>query len=264
MVDGRPSLKEFLQFLEVSSRGVYPSVLCLAAILPDGTAYSSREDSRVSELNDSMFTDMADLLADLVDEDGRPESPDVLAGILLSFINDRASEFLDVPHGGLSRVSIVERFNKAAPKVGAILAVPTGEFWCALIMVARNRFGVAFGIFGEKFSSLTSVHPRRSAAYRYPIYSDDSQVINGTWSIVGHDEDLLSIFPAEPEIYHSPALGWPDVDFGQFGAAETPAGEIRLIDRKEAEAVGIIDGSYRQVYPGRLLQQSLGELMSRR
>ncbi|MFF3379929.1 hypothetical protein ACFYXF_44120 [Streptomyces sp. NPDC002680] len=264
MVGSSPSLKEFLQLLEWSWDGVYSTPLAFKATLTDGTVYSGPEGSRVPELGDSMFTDMADILADLSDErSGRPVSPSDLVDILLPFINDEAVNLVDVSSGDVSRLSIAVTGSATEPEVGDILAIPADGIWYAVIVVARNRFGVAVGIFREEFDSLASVHPQLSVAWQFPVYSDDAQVLNGSWEVVGHDESLLAAFPVEPEIYHSPIPVWPGRDFGEFGAAETPAGDIRLIGSGEARAVGIMDGSYRQSYSSEFLQQSMGSLVSR-
>lgn len=263
MVGGNPTLKEFLQFLQWSANGIYPMPLTFEVLLADGSVYSGPEESRVPELSDSMFTGMADLLAGMSGRGGGPVAPNDLASILLDFIDSKASNLQDVSSGDISLLSISVKEGADSPSVGDIIAVPVGDFWYAVIMVARNRFGIAFGIFREKFDSLASVKPQGSAACKFPVYSDDLQVLGGSWEVVGHDETLLSAFPVEPEIYHSPVPNWPGFDFGKFGAAETPAGDIRLIDSGEAKAVGVIDGSYRQAFSSNFLQQSLEGLARR-
>ncbi|WP_143172608.1 hypothetical protein [Actinacidiphila paucisporea] len=218
----------------------------------------------MSELSDSMFTDMADILAGSSDvRNGGVMSPSDFMDVLLSFVNDEGAGLLDVSGGGVSQLSIAATESVAVPEVGDLLAIPADDGWYGVIVVARNRFGVALGIFREVFDSLTSVDPQYSTAYRFPIYSDDAQVLNGSWELVGHDENLLSAFPGEPEIYHSPIPAWPGRDCGEFGAAETPAGHMRLIDSDEARSVGITSGSYRQSYTGVFLQQSLNGLVRR-
>jgi hypothetical protein len=42
---------------------------------------------------------------------------------------------------------------------------------------------------------------------------------------------------------------------GEFGAAENANGRLRQVDKAEAELVGLLDGSYRQVRPGEDLQR---------
>lgn len=259
---GRPSLKEFLELFQWSSEAIYSAPLEFEATLADGTVYSDPAESRVSEMGDSVFTDVADFLAGLSDEEGGgPVSPNDLANILLEFVNSEAANLADVSGGDVSRLSIAGAGRVARPKVGDILAVPADGAWYAVIVVARNRFGVALGIFGERFRSLDAVHPERSSACRFPVYSDDTEVVNGSWRVVGRDEGLLSAFPAEPEIYHLPSLTFPGFDFGEFGAAESPSGAVRLIDGTEASAVGISTGSYRQAFTGKFLQQSLDDLV---
>ncbi|MGA5317899.1 hypothetical protein ACPCTK_27840 [Streptomyces pseudogriseolus] len=261
---GRPSLKEFLELFKWSSEAIYSAPLEFEATLADGTAYSGPAESRVSEMGDSVFTDVADFLAGLSGEDGGgPVPPNDLANILLEFVNSEAANLVDVSGGDISRLVIAGAGSSARPEVGDILAVPVDDAWYAVIVVARNRFGVAFGIFGEKFRSLDAVHPEHSSACKFPVYSDDAEVMNGSWQVVGRDEGLLSAFPAEPEIYHSPNAAFPGFDFGEFGSAESPSGAVRLIDGAEASAVGISTGSYRQAFTGKFLQQSLDGLVKR-
>ncbi|MEU8795545.1 hypothetical protein [Streptomyces sp. NPDC048643] len=258
MTGSLPSLKEFLQLLEWSADGIYSTPLAFEVTLVDGSVYSGPEDSKVPELDDSIFSDAADILAGLFDEgNGVGGSPSELAAILLSFINSGMATLVDLSDGGVSRLSIESAGNAVRPEPGDILAVPSVDGWRAVIVVARNRFGVALGIFRDRFDSLDSVNPRHATAYRFPVYSDDAQVLNGSWEIINHEEGLLSAFPAEPEIYHLPNSVWPGQNFGEFGAAEDPSGNIRLIDADEARAVGIVSGSYRQSYTSDFLQQSL-------
>ncbi|MGW1966218.1 hypothetical protein ACWCPD_38890 [Streptomyces sp. NPDC001935] len=262
---GRPSLKELLELFKWSSEPVYSAPLEFEATLADGTAYSSPAESRVFEMNDSIFSDTTDFLSSLSDESGgEPASPDYLANFLLAFVNSESANLVDVSSGDISRLSIVETGSVAPPEAGDIVAIPVDGAWYAVIVIARNRFGVALGIFGEKFQLLEAVHPNRSSVYEFPVYCDDAEVVNGSWPVVGRDVELLSEFPAEPEIYHSPNSLFPGFDFGEFGAAESPEGAIRLIGSDESRAVGISTGSYRQVYTGEILQQSLDGLVSHR
>ena len=261
---GRPSLKEFLELFKWPSEAIYSAPLEFEATLADGTVYSGPAESRVSEMNDSVFTELTDFLASLSGEDNEgPVSPHGLANILLEFINDEAENFVDVPSGGISSLFVSGAGGVDRPDVGDLLAIPVDGGWYAVIVVARNRFGVALGIFGEKLPSLEAVHPEPSSACKFPVYSDDTEVVNGAWKVVGRNEGLLSAFPAEPEIYHSPSLAFPGFDFGEFGAAESPSGTVRLIDGAEANAVGISTGSYRQAFTGEFLQESLDGLVRR-
>ncbi|MFI1441825.1 hypothetical protein [Streptomyces fructofermentans] len=264
-VGGLPSLREFFELLEWSSEDIYSTSLTFEATLRGGTVYSGIEGSRVPELSDAIFSDVTDILAGLSGEEGgEPMSLSDLADFLLPFINYEAENLLDISGGDVSGLSVAAPDRIAAPpKVGDVLAIPADGAWYAAIVLARNRFGVAFGIFREKFQSITSVDPRSSAVCPFPVYSDDMQVVNGSWQVVGHDEELLSVFPVEPEIYHSANPAWLNHEFGEFGAAETAAGNIRLIDDREARAVGITNDSYRQSYPSDFLQRSLGGLAIR-
>ncbi len=80
---------------------------------------------------------------------------------------------------------------------------------------------------------------------------------DGTWPVVGHDEGLLAAFPSEPEIYHWPDPTWPGI--GEFGSAETAADVRRDISEAEAREVGLLDGTYCQVYLEEELQAKLAD-----
>jgi hypothetical protein len=90
------------------------------------------------------------------------------------------------------------------------------------------------------------------------VYTEDSLVKDGTWKIVGTDESLLALFPADPPIYHKPGA-WPGIDTGEFGAAETADGPMRMIGADEAREVGLLGGTYRQTYPAAYLQKVLDD-----
>jgi hypothetical protein len=123
-----------------------------------------------------------------------------------------------------------------------VLAIPAldGVYHLALV-IARNRFGTALGPLrgGTAF-------PRLDGSERYqagsrPIYTDEQLIADGAWPIVGHADDLLSLFPGEPELYHAPDLLWSGrQQIGEFAAAESPTGAMRQLDRREAERVGVL------------------------
>jgi hypothetical protein len=96
------------------------------------------------------------------------------------------------------------------------------------------------------------------APRKHPVHTEESLAKDGTWKVVLHDEALLASFPADPEVFHKPNA-WPGIDTGEFGAAETAGGPLRMIDEAEAREVGLLDGTYRQTRPAVYLQKVLGE-----
>lgn len=80
---------------------------------------------------------------------------------------------------------------------------------------------------------------------------------------MGHDENLLLAFPAQPEIYHRPQPLIPGVSpVGRFGAAETADRKLRDVSREEAERLGLLNPGFRQTYPSPILVKELSTLIA--
>ncbi|WP_432066372.1 hypothetical protein [Streptomyces sp. C10-9-1] len=264
-VGKRPSLGELLELLGWASHGVYPAPLAFKAKLKGGRRYSGLSRSLVGELNDSTFIDAASFLASIAEgASGQPLSPSGLASSLVLTLKESGISLEDVAGEEVAELTVDTAKKPAKPRIGDVLAIPVsgGEYRMASV-VARNRFGTALGFLRGRFSVPRPVSGERLAARQFPIYTDDRLVATGAWRVVGHDESLLSLFPAEPEIYHAPDLRWPGIDLGEFGAAEKPSGEIRLIGIDEARAVGLLDGTYRQSYLGEFLEQFMEDSVDR-
>lgn len=271
-VGGPPTLGEFLEVLSwaVPARsnatdGTFATPLTFKATLKGNKKYASGEASRVGELNDSIFVDATDHLSDVVEHlsaaIGAPVTPSVFASAVLQALQTGKITFADVSGEDVRKLAVDgPKARYAKPKVGDVLAIPArrGGYHLAVV-VDRNSFGTALGLFRG-----TSPLPRLSAAARgaprpRPVHTEDHLVAEGTWRVVDHDESLLSLFPAKPEIYHKPNQ-WPGiVDTGEFGAAETADGTMRLIGPDEAREVGLQDGTYRQTYVAEHLQQWLDD-----
>jgi len=212
--------------------------------------YAGDPPSRVGDLDDHLFEDARSALLDLVRRrhalSGEPVTPERFAAALLDILHTGRITLSDV-NGTDVRKLVPEKKRAAKPKVGDVVAIPAREGGNRVgVVVAQNRFGMAIGLFD-------GTTPRR-----HPVYTDDGLIKNGTWQITGHDESLLEPFPRDPAIYHQPNA-WPGIDTGEHGAAETADGTMRKIDPDEARAVGLADGSYRQVYPAAYLQKVLDD-----
>ncbi|MGW0819692.1 hypothetical protein [Streptomyces sp. NPDC002845] len=256
-----PSLGELLEILGWASYGIYPAPLTFKAKLKGNRSYERRSDSLVDELNDSIFVDGAAFLDVLAREpSGQLLSTSGMASALAATLNDPRISLEDVESEEWVRLTVNPQKRITKPKIGDILAIPAkgGSYYMALI-VARNRFGTALGFLRGKYLVPKPKSRDSSVARRFPVYTDDRLVSTGVWNVVAHDESLLSLFPAEPEIYHAPDLQWPGVDLGEFGAAETAAGSIRLIGLDEAREVGLLDGTYQQSYLGESVQQLMDD-----
>jgi hypothetical protein len=122
-----------------------------------------------------------------------------------------------------------------------------------------TAFGIALGLF-EGISAVPRLSEKLGRAVRrLPIYTDEHLIADGTWRVVGHDEQLLPLFPSQPEIYHGPDNIFNSPRIGEFGAAETADETLRQITREKAIEVGLLDNTYRQTYVSDHLQELLNE-----
>jgi hypothetical protein len=208
---GTPSVPELLKIL-VQSVPTSDDRLVLK-VLPvrlrglrgDGTELPARP-SRIGLLNDAPFVLAADLFATLLD----PRT----AGV-------------------------------AGSQLADLIAIPSslGGNYLALI-VARNRFGTAFGLFKGRRAN-TRVPRLDDHVNPYPVYCDERRVRDGSWPIVTHADQLRSLFAAEPEIFH------------MVGVAERADGTMRDVPDDEADRLGLRDGTYRQVHMSTFLPDEL-------
>lgn len=135
------------------------------------------------------------------------------------------------------------------------MAVPAASGGLHLAgILAKNRFGVAFGFFTRRWPALRMpLGLAKESVLSHAVYAGDRLIMAGRWIIVGHDEALCQLFPSNPEIYH------------RMGMVETADGVTRSVPDQELERVGVLDGSYSQVYEDSELERELdrGNLLSR-
>jgi hypothetical protein len=265
-----PTLAEFLELLgwaipinNEALDGTFAEPLRFKVTLAGDKPYRSDAASRVPELNDHLFEDARTHLGDLAermrDAADAPVTPARLASAILKALQSGQIVLADVAATDIRKlIADVPRKRIARPKPGDVLAIPAGSGGYHLaVVLALNQFGTALGLFRG-----TSPQGRLDAGLRrtprkYPVYTDNSLVMNGAWKTVDHDDSLLALFPADPPIYHRPNA-WPGiVDTGTFGAAETADGTLRFIGPDEAREVGLADGTYRQVTLADYLQKQL-------
>ncbi|WP_433259882.1 hypothetical protein ACQPZF_21985 [Actinosynnema sp. CS-041913] len=266
-VGGPPTLGEFLEVLgwavpttSAAVDGTFGEPLKLTATVKGNKRYRS-ESSRVPELNDSVFEEArshnAALAERLAAASGGPITPQQYASALLQVLRADRIVLADVAGADVRKLVpevSAKRTTKLTP--GDVLTIPVEPSGYRLaVVITRNRFGTAIGLFeGVSPDGRPAVDLLR-APERFPVYTEESQVKNGAWRVVGHDENLLALFPADPEVYHKPGA-WPGLDTGVHGAAEPADGPLRMIDEEEARAVGLQSG-YRQTYPAAFLQKVL-------
>ncbi|GLY78818.1 hypothetical protein [Actinoallomurus iriomotensis] len=271
-VGGPITLAELLEVLgwavpanSEATDGTFPQPLTYQVTLAGGRPYAGGRPSRVPELNDAVFVDAGEWQTALAERlsavSGVPVTPQRFAEALLRVLRSGCVPLADVQGadlGGLTAEVPEKRIPR--PRPGDVLAIPAREGGHHLALVlTRNRFGTALGLF-EGRSPYGRLGPDlRARSRRHPVYTEESQIKNGTWAVVGHDESLLALFPADPPIYHRPDA-WPGiVDTGEFGAAETADGSLRFIDADEAREVGLQDGTYRSTHVASFLQKVLDD-----
>lgn len=261
---GAPTLAEFLEVLgwavPANSDAVgpgFPQPLRFKANLKGNKRYASDAPSRVGELNDHVFEEARELAAAVAENLPEPMTPQQYADAVLEALHTGEIQLADVAGDQVRKLAAdTSGTLKIKLTPGDVLAIPVRDGHRLAVVITRNRFGTALGLFdgiapqgrpgGEVLRS-----PRK-----YPVYTEESLVKDGTWRVVGHDESLLRLFPAEPEIFHEPGA-WPGIDTGEFGAAETATGPLRLISADEAREVGLSDRTYRQTYTAAHLQKVL-------
>jgi len=267
---GEPTLGELLEIIgwafpdgAETVDGSFATPLRIKVNLKPNKRYAPAAGSRVAELGDAVFTDTTDLLTEVVAGlsrvDQAPVTPERFCAVLLEALRAGRVPLADVEGGAVARLAIEAPKKSVKLTPGDIVAIPAaaGGHHVA-VALTRNRFGTALGLFRG-----TCRLPRIAAALKaplpHPVYTDEQPVKTGVWRVIGHDESLLALFPADPEIYHKPRRRPGVDDTGEFGAAETADGTLRFIDADEARAVGLAEGTYRQTLLSPLLEKYLDE-----
>jgi hypothetical protein len=224
----------------------------------DTEMHTDKIESSVADLNDNVFVYAAEfVLGDLIKaikaDTGQPPTLKHLCHILVEGLH-RCNDHLLADTNPLD-ISGIKFEVRKGPKIichrGDCVALPAknGEYFLAMVL-AKNRFGVAFGFFAGTSKSRridpTSLPPVR----RYPFYSGTEYITNGRWEINDHNEALLAFFPREPEIYHRSQIisvrGIPEI--GPYGSGETASGELRHLTKEEAAEIGLLCDKYRQIH----------------
>jgi hypothetical protein len=270
-LDGPLTLAEFLELLgwavpsgSEAIDGVFPEPLRFKVALRGNKPYRSDRASRVHDLDDHPFEEAREHSRVLVERmcaaSGAPVTPQQFASAILQVLRTGHILLADVEPEDIRKLTAeVPRKRIVKPRPGDVLAIPVrnGGYHMAVVIIARNRFGMALGLFcGISAEGRLDAGLRRSPR-KYPLYTGTNLVEDGTWKITDHDDSLLALFPSDPPIYHRPNA-WPGVaDTGEFGAAETADGTLRLIGPDEAREVGLQDGSYRSVILPEYLEKLL-------
>lgn len=260
---GPPSLAEFLEVLSwsvpVNSDAVdLDQPLRFTATLAGRKPYRSDTPSRVGDLDDNVFEEAREQLNTLAKQESTPMDAKRLAAVLLEELRSGRVILSDIEPDEIRGLAIETPKKRAAKtKPGDVVAIPAaaGGYHTGVVLT-KNRFGTALGLFAG-LSPNGQVGRLRDTPRGY-VYTEESLIKNGTWLVVDHDESLCALFPADPPIYHRPN-GWPGIDTGEHGAAETADGTLTPISEDKARELGITDGTYRSTKHAAFLQTQLDD-----
>jgi immunity protein 26 of polymorphic toxin system len=223
---------------------------------------SGKESTSVEELNDAVFVNAADLVAEAAKEikkkTGSEPTAQEISDVLAEVVRKSRAELADLPPDAIVGFKAQVGRRKLSSKVGDIVAIPINEGAYVLAsVVAKNQFGTALGLYKGQGKlrplSIDSHPPVRP----HPVYTGEESIASGRWEIIGHDKNLLPLFPSNPEIYHQQNLKDPHPQLGPFGSGETADGNLRELSKSEAQELGLLDGGYTQV----LLPDSLEAML---
>jgi len=228
-------------------------------------------ESAVEDLNDNVFVLASDLISVLANAIKRVKKQAPALDEICSVIVDglhQCDEDLMIDMNPAHIIGVkaeIDKRRKIIGQLGDVVAIPAknGEFFLACIL-AKNQFGTAYGFFEGTSKPRPISAASHPPALPHPIYSDNVFVASGRWQIIAHDEDLRSLFPAEPEIYHTEDLLDEDnPKIGPYGAGETVSGKLRQLTKNEAEEIGIFSSDYNQVCLAEELEDYLNRTLRR-
>jgi hypothetical protein len=257
-LNASPTLGEMLEIMGTSVPSTEETAGILVPVrftttLANGRRYRPRAESRVGELNDSAFVHASALVVALMGDGNAAVGPEVgaeyLAGSLLELLHATATDFVDVRSSDIASLEVVGPSRAIRAKIGDVVAIPArGRGFHLASIVARNKFGTGIGVWRDarpapRFNALEE--PLAFGVF----YTDDMSIKNGHWPVIGYSELALSKFPTDPELYYKPdSYTGFGPKIGEFGSAEKPDGTLRDVTKEEASRVGLLDGTYRQVY----------------
>jgi hypothetical protein len=230
--------------------------------------------SRTGDLNDNCFSLATELIVELCrafeEEVGDKPTIAELCELLYWGIRSSAPDILkDINVENLLELSPkLYRRKKLRPKRGDVIAIPASKDSVFLVLYLGM-----FAQFGHAFGVLRGRHKRKPPSARWqpqavarPFFSGLESIASGRWSIIAHRPDWLTLFPNEPEYYHSKRDFPHNERIGPYGSAETAsdyegqrdrhdvvdyssAGEryvLRHLSKKEAQEIGLLENGFFQ------------------
>ena len=129
---------------------------------------------------------------------------------------------------------------------GDILAIPVGDEYRFAVVLPKTAFGWAIGVLegSHRVPRAGSIESPRADTW---FYTENSEYLAGRWTNIGKDKGLIDVFPKVLErFFYRPVIVPPEMKGAAFGFAETPDGDLRMLEEDEASRLGVLDGSYRQ------------------
>ena len=242
-----------------------PFPLLFKAKVKGNRWYNPDRPDRVSELNDNTFAEATEFLYLLAVRSsaalGRRLTAKDLAESILKILHTSDLSFTDLAARDLRELTPQKPRKNAQPKVGDVVAIPAADRGHHLaIVLADDRTGLALGLLEGVFSPPRSSKVSEHRARHIPLYTGSRLIKKGVWPIVGHRPDLIELFPDPPQVYW-PAITATGERLGNFGASGpgSSSSPERFIGRAEAEAVGLLDGTYRRTYIEEYFQKLLNQ-----
>ncbi|WP_410655247.1 hypothetical protein [Amycolatopsis sp. lyj-112] len=264
-----PTLGEFLEIASVSIQpgedvlSGAPVPLLMKAKKKGNRWYKADPSDRVASLNDNTFSEAGAFLTLLIDRSrpghGRTLSAQDLANSVLEVLHAGGRAFADITAENILALTMPAAKKSVQPKIGDVIAIPAEPRGHHLaVVLGDDTMGLAVGLLAGVFSPPRIGDAGRHRARHIPIYTGHRLIKNGTWPIIGNHPALLELFPDPPEVYWK-AVTDSGHRFGEYGGAGPLDGPFRLLDKAEAEAVGVLDGTYRATYMDEYFQKQINE-----
>ncbi|HEX6919978.1 MAG TPA: hypothetical protein VF314_07100 [Actinomycetes bacterium] len=254
------TVAELLEVLEWALPGVQGPVSVSATLAGHRKAVSpsSGGSSAVPDVGDAVFALATEAVSALVPADASADvDPRRLGADLTDALRRSQLVLGDVDIHDVRTVRCTVPLRKARMQPGQAVAIPVAGGARLAVVLDRNRFGVALAVLDGVMRRPHVTEAALGGPVRV-IHTDDQRLAQGAWWVLGRDAAWVERLGVEPEIYHSPRSCNGEAQ-GEFGLAETPDGRLRRVGREEAEGIGLLDDTYRQVLLSEEVEKRLAE-----
>lgn len=129
---------------------------------------------------------------------------------------------------------------------GDVLAIPVESGYRLAVVLPKTSFGWAIGVLEGSYRvpRVGSIEQPKADVW---FYTEISEYLAGRWLRIGKEKSLIELFPEVLErFFYQPVVVPPQMRDARFGFAETPDGDLRMLEEEEANQLGVLDGTYRQ------------------